>query len=74
MVEAVDAVKLFNRNAKLMKMTILDSTFEIEKMGFQVSGIQHDLSPAIHAANRNSILDLRSALPILVSTIATKKS
>jgi hypothetical protein len=68
-VEAVDVVRLSNRNAKLKNMTFLDSTFEIEKVGSQFSGIQHHINPAILAANGNSIVDLRSAFTILVSTI-----
>ena len=66
---AQKVVYLSNRNVELKNMTFLDSTFETEKVGSQSSGIQHDFSPAIPAANRDSILDIRSALSILVSTI-----
>jgi hypothetical protein len=70
-VEAVGVVNLFDRNVELKKMAFLDSTFEIEKVDSQFSGIHHDIRPAIVAANANSIVDLRSGFSILVSTILT---
>ena len=62
---------LVNRSAKLKKMTFLDSTFEIQKVGSQFSGIHHDIRPAIDALKGYSIVDRRSAFTILVSTILT---
>ena len=60
---------LFNRNGELKKTILFDSTFEIEKVGSQFGGIYHDSIPAIPAADADSIVNLRSASSILVSTI-----
>lgn len=70
-VETVDVVTLFDRNVELKNMTFLNSTFEIEKVSSHFSGIHHGISPAISAANGNPIVDRRSALTTLVSTILT---
>lgn len=56
-VDTVDVVNLFDRNVELKNMTFLNSTFEIEKVGSHFSGIHHGISPAISAANGNSIVD-----------------
>jgi len=69
MVEAMDVMDLFNRNAALRKMSFLYSMFEINKVGLQLSGIHHDSVPAIPAPNADCIVDLRSAFSILVSAI-----
>ena len=71
MVKAGEAVHLVNRSAKLKKMTFLDSTFEIKKVGSQFSGIHHDIRSAIDALKGYSVVDRRSAFTILVSTILT---
>ena len=73
MVETIDIVDLFNRNAALKKMSFLHRTLEIEKLGLQLTGIHHDSVPAIPAVNADSIVDLRSALLILVSAIPTNE-
>ena len=67
-------VNLFDCNDELKNMTFLNSTFEIDKVGSQLSCIQHDFSPTILATNGNPIFDLRSGSPILVSTILTDES
>ena len=73
MVEAIDVMDLFNRNAALKKMNFLDNPFEIEKLGLQLTGIHRDSVPAIPAVNADSIVDLRSAFSILVSAILTNE-
>ena len=64
---------LFDRNVEFKNMTVPDSAFEIENVGSHFRGIHDDIRPAIAAANADSIVDLRSAFPILVTTIPTNK-
>jgi hypothetical protein len=66
-----DALKLFNRNVELKKMTFPDSTFEIDKGGLEFGSIQHDFMPAIPAVNVDFIIDLGSAFSIPLPTTPT---
>ncbi len=64
-------MKLFNHNCELRNVTLLDGMLEVEESRPQSVPLQCDLIPAILAVNNNLVLDMRSALSILVSTIRT---